>query len=91
MYDPPIPCGTVMECLSPCLRPAPPCGHPTTHHTCHEDTVLCPPCPFLATKLCACEKKLVPNVRCSLEKEKVSCATVCGKYVFFSFFLVVGH
>jgi len=79
VYDPPIPCGTVMQCLYPCRRPAPPCGHPTTLHTCHEDTVSCPPCPFLATKLCACGKKSVPHVRCSLETEKVSCGTVCGK------------
>ena len=94
VYDPPIPCGTVMQCTYPCRRPAPACGHPTTPHTCHEDTAAavsssCPPCPFLATKLCACGKKLVPNVRCSLETDKVSCGTVCGKYVFgdFSFFL----
>lgn len=79
-----------MQCLYPCRRPAPPCGHPTTLHTCHDDTVSCPPCPFLATKLCACGQKSVPNVRCSLETEKVSCGTVCVKYVwsFFSPVLV---
>jgi hypothetical protein len=30
VYDPPIPCGTVMQCSYPCLRPALPCSHPTT-------------------------------------------------------------
>ena len=77
-----------MQCTYPCLRPAPSCGHPTTPHTCHEDTVSCPPCPFLATKLCACGKKLVPNVRCSLETDKVSCGTICGKYVLLFFFFL---
>ena len=88
-----------MQCLYPCRRPAPLCGHPVTHHTCHQNTVSCPPCPFLVTKICACGKKSVPNVRCSLETDKVSCGTVCGKYVrhfdfvsfifnsFISFFL----
>ncbi|KAF8814264.1 hypothetical protein BYT27DRAFT_7250228 [Phlegmacium glaucopus] len=46
---------------------------------CHGDSVSCPPCPFLATMLCACDEKSVPNVRCSLETEKVSCGTVCGR------------
>ena len=80
-----------MKCLYPCLRPAPPCGHPTTHHNCHTDSVSCPPCPFLATKLCACGKKSVPNIRCSLEVDKVSCGTVCGKYVlsFVSLWLLL--
>lgn len=91
VYDPPIPCGTVMQCSYPCLRPAPPCGHPTTPHTCHEDTVSCPPCPFLATKICACGKKSVPHVRCSLETDKVSCGTICGKYVlaFWRFLILI--
>lgn len=39
----------------------------------------CPPCPFLTEKLCACGKKRVGNVRCS--QERVSCGSVCGKYV----------
>lgn len=39
----------------------------------------CPPCPFLTEKLCACGKKRVGNVRCSLER--VSCGSMCGKCV----------
>lgn len=81
VYEPPIPCGTTIECHYPCPRPPPPCNHPSTLHSCHFDTVACPPCPFLAAKQCACGKKIVPNTRCSLETEKVSCGTVCGKYV----------
>lgn len=83
VLEPPIPCGTQIQCNYQCPRPPPPCGHPRTQHTCHEEPSLCPPCPFLATKSCACGKKMVGNVRCSLENDKVSCGTTCGKYVSF--------
>ncbi|KAF8651138.1 hypothetical protein AX16_004861 [Volvariella volvacea WC 439] len=79
VLEPPIPCGTVMVCKYPCPRPPPSCGHPRTPHTCHEDPSPCPPCVVLTTKSCACGKKMVPNVKCSLETVKVSCGTVCGK------------
>ncbi len=61
--------------------PDPPCGHPKTPHVCHGDDSPCPPCFFLTERLCACGKKEVGNIRCSLPREKVSCGTVCGKYV----------
>lgn len=68
--------GTVIECTYPCHRPPPSCGHPKTPHTCHESDV-CPPCPYLTSKSCACGKNpAVKNVRCS--QEKVSCGAVCG-------------
>lgn len=73
---PPIPCGTQIHCTYSCDRPPPACGHPKTPHTCHEQGS-CPPCPFLTSKLCACRKTSLPNIRCS--QEKVSCGTVCGK------------
>lgn len=79
ILEPPIPCGTRINCRYPCDRPPPDCGHPRTQHACHEDPAPCPPCPFLTTKQCACGKKMVGNVRCS--QEKVSCGTTCGKYV----------
>jgi len=79
VYEPPIPCGTVMQCHYPCLRPRTTCEHQNTSHGCHDEGIPCPPCPHLANKVCACGKKVVPNVRCSLETEKVSCGTVCGK------------
>ncbi|KAL1690222.1 hypothetical protein GGG16DRAFT_56132 [Schizophyllum commune] len=79
VLDPPIPCGTKIRCNYQCPMPPPPCGHPRTQHTCHDDTISCPPCPFLTTKLCACGKKEVRNLRCSLEREKVNCGTPCGK------------
>ncbi|KAF8067912.1 hypothetical protein FPV67DRAFT_1626152 [Lyophyllum atratum] len=79
VFEPPIPCGTQMRCTYQCSRPPPPCGHPQSQHACHEDPRPCPPCPFLATKQCACGKKMMTNVRCSLETEKVSCGAVCGK------------
>ncbi|TRM63424.1 hypothetical protein BD626DRAFT_494323 [Schizophyllum amplum] len=79
VLDPPVPCGTKIRCTYQCPMPPPPCGHPRTQHTCHDDTISCPPCPFLTTKSCACGKKEVRNVRCSLEREKVNCGTACGK------------
>ncbi|OBZ78433.1 FKBP12-associated protein 1 [Grifola frondosa] len=77
VLEPPIPCGTRMNCIYPCSRPPLPCGHPKMPHACHEDPEPCPPCPFLTSKKCACGKKLVENVKCS--QEKVSCGTPCGK------------
>ncbi|KAI5119077.1 hypothetical protein M0805_005495 [Coniferiporia weirii] len=77
VVEPPIPCGTRISCAYPCSRPAPPCGHPKSTHSCHEDPTPCPPCPFLTTKTCACGKNSVGNVRCS--QEKVSCGATCGK------------
>ncbi|KAF7323896.1 R3H domain-containing protein [Mycena kentingensis (nom. inval.)] len=77
VYEPPIPCGTVMQCPHPCSRPLPLCGHPRTPHSCHPDDVACPPCPFLTSKQCMCGKKTVGNVRCS--QERVGCGAVCGK------------
>ena len=81
ILEPPIPCGTQIRCNYQCPRPPPPCGHPRTQHSCHEEPSPCPLCPFLATKRCACGKRMVGNVRCSLENDKVSCGTICGKYV----------
>ncbi|KAK0217433.1 hypothetical protein EDD85DRAFT_1029594 [Armillaria nabsnona] len=79
VLEPPIPCGTKIKCSYPCAMPDPPCGHPKTPHVCHGDDSLCPPCFFLTERLCACGKKEVGNIRCSLPREKVSCGTVCGK------------
>ena len=64
VLEPPIPCGTRISCSYPCSRPVPPCGHPKTTHTCHEDPTPCPPCPFLTTKTCTCGKKAIQNIRC---------------------------
>ncbi|KAF9445356.1 hypothetical protein P691DRAFT_710436 [Macrolepiota fuliginosa MF-IS2] len=85
VYEPPIPCGTLMRCSYPCPRPTPPCGHSRIPHACHEDPTPCPPCVHLTTKQCGCGKKMVSNVRCSLESEKVSCGTVCGKLLSCGF------
>ncbi|KAF9460740.1 hypothetical protein BDZ94DRAFT_1265402 [Collybia nuda] len=85
VLEPPIPCGTSICCKHQCPRPAPPCGHPRSQHTCHEEPLLCPPCPFLADKRCACGKKVVNYVKCSLETEKVSCGAVCGKLMACGF------
>lgn len=79
IIEPPVPCGTRISCSYPCSRPPPPCGHPKSPHSCHEDPTPCPPCPFLTSKVCACGKNTVPNIRCS--QEKVSCGTACGKSV----------
>ncbi|KAK0444537.1 uncharacterized protein EV420DRAFT_1574342 [Desarmillaria tabescens] len=79
VLEPPIPCGTKIECRYPCAMPDPPCGHPKTPHVCHGDDIPCPPCFSLTKRLCACGKNEVDNIRCSLPREKVSCGTVCGK------------
>ena len=77
---PPVPCGTKLECHLPCARAGPPCGHPVSPHTCHADDVECPPCTFLTTRPCQCEKHLpVKNVRCSADK--VSCGQICNESV----------
>ncbi|KAL0958181.1 hypothetical protein HGRIS_000344 [Hohenbuehelia grisea] len=39
----------------------------------------CPPCPHLVSKMCACGKKMVDNVKCFTATEKVRCGGVCGK------------
>lgn len=76
VIQPPVPCGTKIACTYPCAEPPPPCGHPKLPHACHE-TGACPPCVFLTSKLCACGKTSVPNVKCF--QEKVSCGKPCGK------------
>ncbi|KAI0827026.1 hypothetical protein BC628DRAFT_1319106 [Trametes gibbosa] len=85
VLDPPIPCGTRIACTYPCSRPPPTCGHPKMPHLCHEDPNPCPPCRILVTKECACGKKMVGNVPCSREREKVTCGTVCGKLLACGF------
>ncbi|KAM0751251.1 hypothetical protein T439DRAFT_313553 [Meredithblackwellia eburnea MCA 4105] len=80
---PPIACNTVIDCRHPCIRESP-CGHPQMQHACHEDPV-CPPCPFLMTRYCACGKKAVGNVRCSQDPKKISCGTPCGKLLRCAF------
>jgi transcriptional repressor NF-X1 len=77
VLEPPIPCGTQVQCSYPCARPDPPCGHPKAPHLCHEDPTPCPPCVYLTEKLCACGKTMVGNIRCS--SEKVSCGKPCGR------------
>ena len=80
ILDPPIPCGTRLRCPHPCARPPPACGHPRSPHACHaDDTGGCPPCPFLTTKLCACGKRRVDNVRCAQARERVGCGGACGR------------
>ncbi|KAJ6590594.1 hypothetical protein DFH09DRAFT_1423405, partial [Mycena vulgaris] len=77
VLEPPIQCGTRIQCTYQCPRPAPSCGHPRTQHMCHADDVGCPPCPFLTTKKCMCGKKDMGNVRCA--QERVACGSVCGR------------
>jgi hypothetical protein len=36
---------------------------PKTEHTCHDDSMTCPPCFSLTTKDCACGKTSVANVK----------------------------
>lgn len=76
VIQPPVPCGTIINCSQPCRRGPLPCGHPIAPHQCHEAPE-CPPCPFLANKPCQCDKKsLIRNVRCS--QRRVTCGQICG-------------
>ncbi|KAF8872738.1 hypothetical protein BD779DRAFT_1613762 [Infundibulicybe gibba] len=84
VLEPPVPCGTRIACNYPCQR-EPPCGHPRTPHTCHGDDLPCPPCPSLTTRPCACGKKTVGNVKCSLTADKISCGSACGKLLACGF------
>lgn len=72
--DPPIPCGTVIQCYFPCTRPPPSCGHPKQQHDCHEMEP-CPPCIYLVDKVCICGKNTVANVPC--HRSRVSCGHTC--------------
>lgn len=75
VIEPPVACGTKINCRSPCQRADPSCGHPKPPHTCHEEPD-CPPCPYLTEKACQCYRQnLVKNVRCS--QPKASCGQTC--------------
>ena len=50
-------------------------------HTCYEEPLPCLPCAYLRTKQCACGKKEMGNVKCSVERGTVSCAATCGRSV----------
>ncbi|CAG8711686.1 18869_t:CDS:10 [Dentiscutata erythropus] len=73
--DPPIRCGTKIQCPYSCVR-VPSCGHPNVPHGCHGDEESCPPCAFLVSKKCTCGKSVVKNISC--HKSNVSCGQVCG-------------
>ncbi|CAG8480945.1 11485_t:CDS:10 [Cetraspora pellucida] len=73
--DPPIRCGTKIQCPYSCVR-VPLCGHPSVSHGCHGDEESCPPCAFLVSKKCICGKSVVNNISC--HKSNVSCGQVCG-------------
>ncbi|KAF8800801.1 hypothetical protein BYT27DRAFT_7227305 [Phlegmacium glaucopus] len=80
VYDPPIPCGTVMQCFYPCLRPAPPCGHPATSHMCHGDTSVPKVRCSLETEKVSCgnvDGMWVPSL-CHSD-ECGNCTAPCGK------------
>ncbi|OAX40568.1 hypothetical protein K503DRAFT_687258 [Rhizopogon vinicolor AM-OR11-026] len=96
IMEPPIPCGTIMKCTYPCVRPPSLCGHARITHSCHEGVIIagadlgeaeeespCPPCPFLTSKQCACGKNMVDNIRCA--QERVSCGSACGKLLACGF------
>ncbi|KAF9220771.1 hypothetical protein BS17DRAFT_713315 [Gyrodon lividus] len=40
VLEPPIHCGTRVDCTYPCARPPPACGHPRVPHVCHEAVVV---------------------------------------------------
>jgi transcriptional repressor NF-X1 len=74
---PPQPCGTrPPECRFSCLR-RPTCGHPAVEHSCHQDDVICPRCPFLVDKMCACGKERLHSQPCHLQE--AHCGRPCGK------------
>ncbi|KAM5377001.1 hypothetical protein ACJZ2D_005203 [Fusarium nematophilum] len=77
ILQPPQPCGTRQPyCTSKCRR-QPACGHPAIDHQCHPDDVECPPCPYLAEKVCACGKTTFHNKPCHLQQ--AHCGEICGQ------------
>ena len=89
VLQPPQPCGTMPpDCRYDCSR-RPTCGHPPVAHNCHPDDVLCPKCPFLVDKWCACGKEKLHSQPCHLQEPH--CGRPCGKklkcgYVFTTAF-----
>ena len=77
VLEPPVPCGTRVECTYPCPRPGPPCGHPKVPHSCHPPETPCPPCVHLTSRACACGKHIMPSVPCS--RAQVRCGRTCGR------------
>ena len=77
VLDPPVPCGTQVECSYPCSLPPPPCGHPKISHTCHPPDTPCPPCVHLTNKVCMCGRTTLPAVPCS--RKNVRCSAPCRR------------
>lgn len=75
VLEPPVPCGTRVECTYPCARPDPPCGHAKVPHACHPPETPCPPCVHLVTRRCVCGARDMPAVPCS--RTRVRCGTPC--------------
>ena len=75
VLEPPVPCGTQVECSHPCSLPPPPCGHPKIPHTCHPADTPCPPCVHLTSKVCVCGRTTMSAVPCS--RRNVRCGEPC--------------
>lgn len=75
VLEPPVPCGTQVECSYPCSLPPPPCGHPKIPHSCHPADTPCPPCVHLTSKPCMCGRTTLEAVPCS--RKQVRCALPC--------------
>lgn len=75
VLEPPVPCGTEVQCPHPCALPDPACGHPKVPHSCHPPSVPCPPCVHLTHKTCVCGRSTLPAVPCS--RPAVRCGLPC--------------
>lgn len=76
ILNPPIYCGTRMDCPYPC-QVQPECGHPAVSHNCHPLDEQCPFCPYLTTKRCICGQTEIRNVRCA--SSNVRCHNKCNE------------
>lgn len=74
IIEAPVRCGTKLQCHEQCNREKS-CGHRPEIHECHDDSVDCPKCTALVTKLCQCGSKEMPNILCSLGTP--SCDKLC--------------
>lgn len=72
---PPIRCGRILpDCSHSCARQHD-CEHPLMHN-CHRNTI-CPPCPYLTSKMCTGEHIMRHNIPCYVKD--ISCGQQCQK------------
>ncbi|ODQ63550.1 hypothetical protein NADFUDRAFT_12204, partial [Nadsonia fulvescens var. elongata DSM 6958] len=71
----PVRCGTIVpSCEYRCERPTS-CGHTPVQHTCHDESISCPPCLTIVVKNCVCGKERLKTQCC----RPILCGKSCEK------------